>query len=307
MKICLVIDTLMPTKKYGGTERVVGWLIMEYLKKGHHVVLVSPSGSVFPGATCLHADTREEVLKSIPRDADIAHFHSWPPPDDFDLPWVYTLHGIAPGVVLPQNTVCISENHRRMHNGKVVVYNGINPDEFIFRERKQDYLLFFSLLRRKVKGAERAIRIARRYREPMVFAGGGRIDLIKGGGFLESFHSQLKFVGKVAGVQKAELFANAKALVFPISWEEPFGLVLIESLMSGTPVIATPRGAVPELIPPEVGALFTDDEEFPDAFERAMGCSPKDCREWAITRFSSSVCAANYLALYERVIGGEDF
>lgn len=306
IKICLVNDTRLPTKKYGGTERLIGWLIMEYLKSGHSVSLVGPTGTDVPGVSCIPADSREEALQAIPRDTDIVHFHSWPPPGDFDLPWVYTLHGVSNGAVLPRNTVFISRNHAHQHKGNVVVYNGVNPDELIFRERKQDYLLFFSLIRRRAKGAERAIRLSRRYGHTTMFAGGRRWDLLKGGGFLESIHPDLHFLGKVAGRQKAELFADAKALIFPISWEEPFGLVLVESLMSGTPVVGTPRGAVPELVPPAVGALFTEDEEFPEALDRAMACSPADCREWAMSNFSSSVCASNYLALYERVLSGED-
>lgn len=306
MKICLVCDTCLPSKKYGGTERLIVWLISEYLRRGHSVSLVSPPGSDVAGVACIPAGSHAAALAAIPRDADIVHFHSWGPPPDYDRPWIYTLHGVAGTTDLPRNMVFISRNHCRQHNGKVVVYNGVNPGELLFRERKKEYLLFFSLLRRKVKGAERAIRLSRRYGQTTMFAGGRRWDLLKGGGFLESIHPDLHFLGKVAGRQKAELFADAKALIFPISWEEPFGLVLVESLMSGTPVVGTPRGAVPELVPPAVGALFTEDEEFPEALDRAMACSPADCREWAMSNFSSSVCASNYLALYERVLSGED-
>jgi glycosyltransferase involved in cell wall biosynthesis len=307
MKICLVCDTRLPTKKYGGTERVIEWLIMEFLKLGHTIVLVAPTGTSLSGVTCIPADTHEAALLAIPCDVDIVHFHARPPVSDFALPWLYTLHGNAPDVsVLPKNTVFISKNHAERHQGKFFVYNGVNPEEFVFRKQKKDYLLFFSLIRRKVKGAERAIKLARRYGIPAVFAGGSRVDLIKAGGVLASFHPLIKFVGKVSGQEKAEYFSNAKALLFPINWEEPFGLVLIESLMSGTPVVATPRGAVPELITPDVGALFTDDDMFPEALERACSCSPKVCRDWAITHYSSSVCASNYLELYERIVSGEE-
>ncbi|NTU58011.1 MAG: glycosyltransferase family 4 protein [Chlorobiaceae bacterium] len=307
MKICLVCDTRLPAKKYGGTERIVVWLLLEYLKMGHAVVLVAPTGTSIPGVTCVPADSREQALMAIPRDVDIVHFHGWPPPSDFAMPWLFTLHGNEPDSSrIPANTVCISANHAQRHGRSLFVYNGINPDEFIYREQKKDYLLFFSLVRRPVKGAARAIRLARRYSMPTVFAGGSRIDLIKAGGLSESFHPMVKFVGKKGGLEKAELFSNAKALLFPISWEEPFGLVLIESLLSGTPVVATPRGSVPELINSDVGALFTDDDMFPDALEKALSCSPKHCREWAMTYYSSSVCASNYLNLYERILSGEN-
>lgn len=307
MKICLVCDTRLPAKKYGGTERVVEWLVMEFIKIGHTVVLVAPTGTVLPGVLCIPADTHEQALRAIPRYVDIVHFHSWPPPSNFALPWLYTLHGNTSDVSrLPKNTVFISANHAERHQGKLFVYNGVNPEEFVFREHKKDYLLFLALIRRKVKGAERAIKLARRYEIPTVFAGGSRLDLFKAGGLWESFHPLIKFVGKVSGKEKAEYFANAKALLFPIDWEEPFGLVLIESLLSGTPVIATPRGSVPELITSDVGALFSDDDSFPEALERALSCSPNHCRDWAMTYYSSSVCASNYLALYERVVSGEN-
>ena len=306
MKICFVCDMRLPTKKYGGTERVVEWLVMEFLKMGHTIVLVAPTGTSIQGVTCIAADSHEEALLAIPGNVDIVHFHARPPESDFALPWLYTLHGNAQDIsLLPKNTVFISRNHAERHQGRLFVYNGVNPAEFVFREQKKDYLLFLSLIRRKDKGAARAMKLARRYGMEAVFAGGTRLDLLKSGGFLDSFHPMLHFVGKVAGPEKAEYFANAKALLFPINWDEPFGLVLIESLMSGTPVIATPRGAVPELITPDVGALFTDDDMFGDALERALSCSPKVCRDWAVTNFSSSVCAANYFTLYERILSGE--
>jgi glycosyltransferase involved in cell wall biosynthesis len=306
MNICLVFDLRLPKRKYGGTERVVEWLIREYLKRGHSLSLVAPAGSAVDGVDCIPADSRDEALTAIPRNADIVHFHAWPPLSGFSRPWLFTLHGNTPDLaVLPENTVFVSANHAARHQGAVYVYNGIDPEEFVFNRRKKDYLLFIALIRRKAKGAQRAIRLCRRYRYPAIFAGGSRMDLLKAGGFIGSFHPSLKFVGKVAGIEKAKYFSDAKALLFPIDWEEPFGLVLIESLMSGTPVVATPRGSIPELIPPDVGALFTDDDMFPEALENAVACSPERCREWAMSCFTSTICATNYLNLYERILSGE--
>ena len=307
LKICLVCSSRLPANKYGGTERIVEWLILEFLKMGHTIVLVAPEGTHIQGVNCIPANNAEDALISIPKDVDIVHFHGWPPVHDFEIPWIYTLHGNTSDVSnLPINTVCISANHAERHQKKTFIYNGVNPDEFIYREHKKNYLLFFSMIRRKVKGASRALKIVQKYKEPAVFAGGSRIDLIKGGGLLNSFNPRIKFVGKIGGIKKAQYFADAKALLFPIDWEEPFGLVLIESLLSGTPVIATPRGSVPELINTDVGALFTDDETFPEALEKALSCSPKHCREWAIAHFSSAVCAANYLNLYDQILSGEN-
>jgi glycosyltransferase involved in cell wall biosynthesis len=280
---------------------------MEYLESGHSVVLVSPGFPEIEKLCCIHAQNREQALLAIPRDVDIVHFHGWAPDTDFDLPWIYTLHGNCDDLsVLPRNTVCISADHADRHQKKVFVYNGIDPSEVVYQERKQDHLLFFSLIRMKAKGADSALRIARKYHLPMVFCGGSRLDLIKVGGLMDSFSPGIRFAGKVVGMEKAQYFANAKALLFPIRWPEPFGLVLIESLMSGTPVIAKPLGSVPELIPPEVGALFTDDDSFLQALDHIRGCSPRACRDWAMSRFTTSECASGYVALFERMLNGED-
>ena len=201
--------------------------------------------------------------------------------------------------------MCISANHAKRHGRKVCVYNGIDPDEFIFNERKGNSLLFFSKVRRRVKGARRALQLAKDNQQALMVAGGYRFDLFKVGGFWNSLRPGVRFLGELGGLEKARRFAEAKALLFPIDWEEPFGLVMIEALMSGTPVIATPRGSVPELINSEVGAMFEKDEDFPQALAHALKCEPRRCREWAITHFSSRVCATNYLALYERVIARE--
>ena len=307
LRICVVSSSPLPAKRHQGTERVIQWLMMEYCKSGHSVVLVSPGSPDIDKVRCIPAQNREQALMAIPGDVDIVHFHGWAPDSDFDLPWIYTLHGNCDDLsALPGNTVCISADHAARHGKSVFVHNGIDPSELVYQERKQDHLLFFSLIRMKAKGADIALRIARKYRQPMVFCGGSRLDLIKVGGLLDSFHPGIRFAGKVVGMEKAQHFANARALLFPIRWPEPFGLVLIESLMSGTPVIARPSGSVPELIPPEVGALFMDDDTFLQALDHIRDCSPRACREWAMSRFTSEICASNYVRLFERILNGED-
>lgn len=294
---------------YGGTERIVQWLAQELIKLGHEVTLVARAGSDLPGVRCIAAETRDEALQRIPDDVDLCHFHAWPPPDEFARkPWVFTLHGnLAPGEKAPLRTIGISADHAKRHGLKAFIYNGIDPAEFIYRGEKKDQLLFFSKVRRRVKGARRALALARAARQNLVVAGGYRADLLKVGGLFDSFHPSIRFVGEVGGIAKAELFANAKALLFPIDWEEPFGLVIIEALMSGTPVVATPRGSVPELVPRSVGAIFSLDLEFADALAHAATCRPADCRQWAMEHFSAEVCARNHVTLYERLADGALF
>lgn len=307
MHICLVTNAKIPVFKYGGTERIVQWLATEFVRMGHQVTLVGLPGCDLPSVRCLSATNAQEAHDAVPDDVDVVHFHAWEPQHVFKKPWIYTLHGnTTEPNTLPSHTVCISANHAKRHGREVFVYNGIDPDEFVFQENKQDHLLFFSKVRRRVKGARRALKLAKAHDQNLVVAGGYRLDLLKVGGLLDSLRPGVHFVGELGGADKAACFANAKALLFPIEWEEPFGLVMIEALMSGTPVVATPRGSVPELINAQVGALFDSDAAFGGALAHALSCKPSDCRDWAVSRFSSRVCAESYLALYERVVQGEN-
>lgn len=306
MHICLVINAKIPVHKYGGTERIVQWLATEFVKANHQVTLIGLPGCDLPGVTCIAATNAQEAQQAIPDSVDIVHFHAWEPQHTFRKPWIYTLHGNSTTPeTLPKNTVCISANHAKRHGREVFVYNGIDPNEFVFQENKKDHLLFFSKVRRRVKGARRALKLAKQQKQSLVVAGGYRLDLLKVGGLIDSLRPGVHFVGEIGGPDKAACFADAKALLFPIDWEEPFGLVMIEALMSGTPVIATPRGSVPELINDKVGALFDRDEDFAAALAHATACKPLDCREWALANFSSQVCAENYFKLYQRVVNGE--
>lgn len=285
---------------------MVEWLVAELIRQQHEVILVAPPGSRIPGVRLIEARTREEALAMIPQDVDIVHFHGWPPSDDFALPYVFTLHGNEKNPEsLPKNTVFISANHAARHGGVHFVYNGIDPGEFRFEREKKDFLLFFSKVRRRVKGARRALKLAKCERQSLVVAGGSRFDLLKVGGFWDSLRPGVQFLGEIGGVQKAKYFSEAKALVFPIDWEEPFGLVMIEALMSGTPVVATRRGSVPEIVHEKVGAIFETDDEFPRALAQALACSPEDCRYWAQENFSMQVCARNYLDLYGKYLSGD--
>lgn len=307
MHICLVVNAKIPVHKYGGTERIVQWLATEFVRANHQVSLIGLPGCDLPGVTCIAATNAQEAQQAVPDSADVVHFHAWEPQHTFRKPWIYTLHGNSTTPeTLPTNTVCISANHAKRHGREVFVYNGIDPDEFVFQENKKDHLLFFSKVRRRVKGARRALKLAKQQKQSLVVAGGYRWDLLKVGGFMDSLRPGVQFVGELGGADKAACFADAKALLFPIDWEEPFGLVMIEALMSGTPVIATPRGSVPELINEKVGALFEHDEEFAAALAHALACKPEDCRAWALANFSAQVCADNYFKLYQRVASGEN-
>ena len=307
MHIVLVCPSKIPAVQYGGTERIVQWLAQFFVKQGHQVSLIALPGSRLDGVTCIPAVNAKQALLAIPQRADVVHFHGWEPTEALDRPWLCTLHGnTTEPEKLPTNTVCISQDHARRHQRSIVVYNGIDPHEFVYQPKKQNYLLFFSKIRRRVKGARRALTLAANVHSPLVMAGGYRSDLLKTGGWLDSWRSGVRVVGEAGGAAKAKWFSDAKALLFPIDWEEPFGLVLMEALVSGTPVVATPRGSVTELIPPQVGALFDKDDDFAAALDHALSCKPEDCRDWVMSRFTVDHCASAYFQLYQRLCDGEN-
>jgi len=126
--------------------------------------------------------------------------------------------------------------------------------------------------------------------------------LIVAGGWRPSFTGSIKFVGEVDGTTKAALLARARCLWNPAAWDEPFGLVTIEALLSGTPVLGTRRGALPELITPDVGALCDTMDEMATAAERIHTRDPGACRAHAARFFTHAVMAEEYVRLYGQLL-----
>jgi glycosyltransferase involved in cell wall biosynthesis len=115
-----------------------------------------------------------------------------------------------------------------------------------------------------------------------------------------------EWIGPVNGEYKAKLLAEARALIFPVAWPEPFGLVVAEALISGTPVLATRRGSLPELIPSDVGGFFDTDEEWIEFLRKGIvPWEPERCREWALSQFHYATMAEAYERAYQQVIAGE--
>lgn len=201
------------------------------------------------------------------------------------------------------NKIYVSADHARRGGATAFVYNGIDPDEFIYRERKDDYFLFLSKVSRRKKGVDVALRLARHMGFRLLVAGGTRFSLRKTGGFLNSVLGKVHFCGEVTGRRKAELFAGARALIFPIRWEEPFGLVVAEALVSGTPVITAPHGAMPEIVTPDVGVLCNSYDEMATAIQRVGEIDPAACRRRVLEQFTNHQCADAYRRHYRTAIG----
>src|SRR5947208_1184251 len=263
----------LPVKGYGGTERVVVALVRGLAALGHRVTLLASPGTRVPEATGVEVppdrirDPALDLATLLPPGADILHA-IFPVRRVPSHPFVQTLEGnLTPGSPALSNNICVSRDHARRHGTNVFVYNGLDPADFIFRAAKDDYDLFLGRLH-SVKGYRWAVAAAKHSGRRLLIAGGWR----------PSLRRNIRYVGEVDGRRKAELLAGARCLWMPALWDEPFGLTLIEALFSGTPVLATRRGALPEVSTPEVGALCDTLDEMIAAAETIHARDPHACR-----------------------------
>lgn len=310
MRIAILLDAVLPASLYGGTERQVYWLAREFIRRGHAVTVIAMPGSFVPGARMIEAKSSAEAFAAIPPDVDVVNTHSGEPPKQMMKPCLITCHGNQ-GAPTAGNWSFVSRDHAERHGRRTFVYNGLPVDEHYFCATKSDRYLFFSRINRAGKNVTKVLDLARRHDLAVDVAGGSRWDLLtrrqvrQEGAFWTSFSSRFQFHGMVGGWKKARLFAEAKALLFPIRWEEPFGLVVIEALLAGTPVITSPFGAMPELIDPEVGFICRSDSDYTAAIATCDEINPHRCRDFAASHFSIERTADGYLSLYERILAGE--
>jgi glycosyltransferase involved in cell wall biosynthesis len=297
MHIALYSHSLLPARGYGGTQRVVVWLARGLAELGHRVTLLAPTGSRVPEARVIELARSQirrpgfDLTPVLPDSVDLLHAHA-PLATSPRQPHVFTLHGnLRAGRAAPPNTIFVSADHARRHQSIAFVYNGLDPSEFIFRSQKDGYDLFLGRLH-SVKGYRWAMEGAKRAGTRLVVAGGWRLTFRRG----------LRFVGTVDGQRKADLLAGAACLWMPALWDEPFGLTLVEAMLSGTPVLGTRRGALPEIVTGEVGALgdtLDDLVQLRGSIERR---DPMACRLRAERWFSHTRMAQQYMRMYQHYL-----
>jgi glycosyltransferase involved in cell wall biosynthesis len=303
MHVVVASHQQLPARGYGGPERVVVSLVRGLAVLGHRVTLLAPPGSRVAEAKVVEVPARKfddaaALAAHLPRDADILHTHlplKRGPRDPAPLPFVQTIHrNLKPGAPPPPNAIFLSRDHARRHASEVFVYNGLDPADYVFRrfpKRAEQFDLFLGKLH-SAKGYHWAVEAAKRAGHRLVLAGGWR----------PSFTGAIKYVGEVDGTRKAALLARARCLWNPTQWDEPFGLVTIEAFLSGTPVLGTRRGALPELITPEVGALCETMEEMIAAAETIHTRRPEACRALAERHFTHLVMAEEYVRMYRGLL-----
>jgi glycosyltransferase involved in cell wall biosynthesis len=313
---------------------VVSYLTEELVRLGHDVTLFA-SGDSVTGAhlipvcpealrlspTCVdhlphHIVMLEEVLLQSD-NFDIVHFHI-----DYlhfalarreNLAHVTTLHGRLDIPDLPPlyrrfedlPVVSISDSQREPLpnvNWQRTVYHGLPREQYKLRSQPGKYLAFLGRISPE-KGVDRAIEIASKAGVPLKIA--AKVDRAD----QEYFRSKIKplldnplveFIGEIGYPEKDEFLGNALALLFPINWPEPFGLVMIEAMACGTPVIAYPRGSVPEIIEEgRTGFLVNDTQAAARTVEHVSKISREECRQRFEERFSATRMAKDYLAVYK--------
>ncbi|HXG31518.1 MAG TPA: glycosyltransferase family 4 protein [Thermodesulfobacteriota bacterium] len=327
----------VPPKYYGGTERVVSYLTEELVRQGHDVTLYASGDSVTKAhlvAPCrrslrldkhcmdqlAHHVLMLEMVFKDPDRFDIIHFHidymHFPISRRHRTPHLTTLHGrldIPDLVPLYQEfrevpVVSISNSQREplpWLNWQGTVYHGLPEDLYTFREEPGGYLAFLGRISPE-KRVDRAIEIARRIGMPIKIA--AKVDNVDKDYFEDVVEPLLRnplveYVGEIGEGEKDEFLGNAYALLFPIDWPEPFGLVMIEAMACGTPVIAYRRGSVPEVLEEGVtGFIVQGLEDAIEAVRRVPTLSRRRCREVFEERFSASRMVRDYLTIYKGLL-----
>lgn len=293
MKIVHVIDALFPVPAYGGTERVAYWLGKAQAQLGHEVTYLCREGSQLPFARCVPAPAGyADLTPFIPQGTEFVQLYGTPQ-FRLDFPYLVNIGGNGKaGEEYDPNTVFVSRNHAERHGWDHFVYNGIDLDEYPMGKQKADYALFLAKASWKVKNLRGAVRITRDAGMPLSVAGGRAA----------CWHRHVRSYGSVGGETKLRLLQEAKSLLFPVIWPEPFGLAVVEALACGTPVVATPRGALPEIITKNCGILADSHEELVAALGRVGDFSREACRARVAEAFTHIQMAERYLEYYRKIL-----
>jgi len=306
MKITIVHKSKIPAVLYGGTERVIWYLGKELTKMGHEVTYLVLPGSYCDFAKIIFIDENKTLNSQIPEDTDVVHFN-FQVKEEILKPNITTIHGNSKaGDVFDKNTVFVSKNHAERHNSNSFVYNGLDWDDYKLDKISvgKKHFHFLANAAWKVKNLKGAISVVKSANENLAVLGGKRINFKMGFRFTTS--RKVKFYGMIGDLEKLKLISQSKGLIFPVLWDEPFGLAIIESMFFGCPVFGTPYGSLPELVKPEFGFLSSKKEDLSQAIKNYADYNSNHISEYARDCFNAKVMATEYLKKYEKVIFREN-
>ena len=332
MKIAVLapITWRTPPVNYGPWEQVASVLTEALVKSGMDVTLFATGDSTtqaklqsvlpkplgeYPADAkvweCLHIANLMEQAS----DFDIIHNHFDFLPLSYSklirCPLITTIHGFSSEQIIPvykkynDHSFYVSISHSDRHPSLQyldTVYNGINEDQFQFGQGEGDYLLYFGRMHPH-KGAHEAIQIALQSNNRLILCGLVQDEIYFNEKVVPYLNdTSIIYKGNVGPELRNELLGNAKALLHPINFEEPFGLSVAEAMMCGTPVIAFERGSMKEIIiNKKTGYLVQNTAEAVAAIGKLKKISRQACREHALARFSGHVMASNYIQLYKKI------
>ena len=337
MKIAVVapVWVRVPPEQYGGIEIVINLTVEEQVRQGADITMFA-TGDAITGAKLRYIYPKAVGFasghQSFPEghvawafsqagEFDLVHNHAGVAGIAMarliDTPVVTTLHN---NYFVPENPVFFEQNKSNQFfvpisdaqkreipglNFTRTVYNAIDINKYPFVEKKEDFLLSLGNLW-EVKGHDTAIAVAKKLGMKLIIA--GKLDP-KGEEFFNTKvkphidGEQIIFEGQISQERKMELFGKAKAFLFPIRWEEPFGLVMTEAMACGTPVIAFRHGSVPEVIKDgETGFIVDDADGMAEAVLKVSQISPRACRAHVETEFSPRRMADGYMDAYAEVL-----
>src|SRR5271166_6316570 len=335
MRIALVapLAEAIPPKLYGGTERAVSWLAEELVRQRHKVTLFASGGSQTAAGLVVcapqslrlagirdHLGSTLSMLREVRRRADefdIIHFHVDLLPQalfhDLAHKCLTTLHGrldrpdtFPVYEAYPEMPLVSISNAQRLPmpataNWLGTISHGIPSEVCPFDPEGGDYLAFLGRISPE-KRPDRAIEIAKRAGLPLKMA--AKVDDADLAYFEAEIrpllhHPLIEFLGEINEQEKCQFLGNARALLFPIDWPEPFGLAMIEAMSAGTPVIAWRNGSVPEVITDRVGGIIVDSiDAAVDAVKEVATMSRAAVRTEFEARFTAARMARNYIAAY---------
>lgn len=327
----------VPPKKYGGTERVVYALTEELVRRGHEVTLFASGDSetsaklesVYPRGIReakvkdLYGTNNWTMLNlglayELQDDFDIIHDHlaplSLPTANIASTPVIATMHGAFSRetrrlfqTLRNPNVVTISDSQvfaapNINHIG--TVYNGLDMEAYPFGEKGEGYLLFVGRISME-KGTHFCVEVAQQLDMPLIIA--AKLEPVDEPYFVEyvkpHLTDRIQWIGEVDENDRNKLMSKAKCYLHPVTWREPFGLVMIEAMACGAPVVGFDRGSVPEIVKTGVtGHVVHDLDGMIEAVEAIDAIDRRACREYALTNFSTKRMADGYEALYKKIL-----